>query len=946
MDAAKWNRVSAEFDALCELPDAERAARLARCGREDPELAEQLRAMLVADASDGGLLRDGPLVLAAAELEEELAARSESADDPLASGLRLGPWRLVERLGAGGMGEVWAAERADGTFEQRVAVKLLKRGLETDALLRRFARERQILARLVHPGIARLIDAGSAPDGRPYFVLERVEGVPITAWAGARALGVEGRLRLVLAVCAAVDFAHRSLVVHRDLKPSNILVDEHGEVKLLDFGIAKLLEPEEGTQVTELEGRALTPAYAAPEQIRGEPVTTATDVYSLGVLLYELLTGRLPHRREGRPLPALASELEHETVERPSSAVRNAATPIARRLAGDLDTIVLKALAREPERRYPSAAALAEDLRRHLEGRPIGARPDAIGYRVGKFVRRHRWGVAAAVLVLLTLLAGLAGTAWQAGRAADNARRAERVKEFLVNVFRQSDPAAALGRELTAREVLEQGVARVEKELAADPALQADLDEALAEIFQSLGLLDRASALAERALATREGRLPRDDLRRARAQIVLGDIRRVQARPIDASALIEPARATYLQRYGVSSLEVAAVDLLLGEAIREAEPERAVELRRHAWEVRRARLGADHLETLAALYGLAELMSGYGQMIEAEPMYREAIAGFERAYGALDPRVAAGYVRLADLLYGLSRSAEAEPLFVRAIEVQRKVLGPGHPELANSLLAFSIQLSQQARYREAEAALREALGIWSAPSMDRGYGLRYLASTMIVSGRIDEGTALYEQALPLFREFAGETSPEVWRTLAFLGDARAKQGRLEESERDLRLAVERLEVVAGPRSYAIRLPLKLLAETVRRRGSAEESIAILRRVRSIEVELFGTEDHREIGSTDRRLGVALTDLGTPAALAEARRLLDSALALDRKHQLDTPAHGETLVASSRLRRLTGSEPALAEAELDQAATIFAATLAPGDPRRREVEAELAPRRAN
>jgi serine/threonine protein kinase len=954
MKTEVWARISAAFDRLCDLPAAERALEVAAILRDEPEIGRPLREMLAADSSTGGWLAAGAEALDSGAGPDPAWEGTEAAGAPEAlAGQRLGPWRLVSRLGAGGMGVVWTGERADGAFEQRVAIKLLLRGLETEALRARFLLERQILARLTHPGIARLLDAGSTADGRPYFVMELVSGRPLVAWARERRLSLEARIGLVLAVCDAVDFAHRNLVVHRDLKPSNVLVSEAGEVKLLDFGIAKLLEGESGRETTHLAEQALTPAYAAPEQIRGEPVTTATDVYSLGVLLYELFTGVLPHERSSKSLSQLVAGIEHETVDRPSVARLGRGSGIAaesepelrkaaRRLVGDLDTIALKALAREPGRRYPSARALADDLERHLAGRPISARPDSVAYRVGKFVRRNRLGVAAAGLLLSSLVAGLAGTVWQANRAAGNARRAERVKEFLVDVFRQTDPAIAQGRELTAREVLDHGVARLEHQLAAEPALLADLDEALAEIHQSLGLLDRASELGERALAARQRESPGGELRVAHAQVVLGSIRRSQARPLEAAALLEPAREAYIRRFGAEALEVASVEIELAEAIHEGEPERALELRRHALAVRLARLGPDHVETAAARYALAELVSGVGDMLEAEPLYRAGIAGLERAYGALDPRVALGNVRLADLLYGLGRAAEAEPLFVRAIEVQRRILGPRHPELANSLLAYSNLLNQAARYPEAETALTEALGIWTEPSMDRAYGLRYLASSMVISGRIDEGAALYEQALPLFHEFAGEASPEVWRTLAFLGDARAKQGRLEESERHLRRAVERLEATVGPKSYAIRLPLKLLAETERRLGRLEESIALLRQVRALEVVLFGTEDHREIGSTDRRLGVALTELGSAAALAEARRLLDSALALDRKYGAGTPALGESLLASARLRARTGAEPGRSRAELEEAAALFA-TLAESDPRRRAVAAELARR---
>ncbi|MFL6203216.1 MAG: serine/threonine-protein kinase, partial [Thermoanaerobaculia bacterium] len=349
-DPGSGSRWEGLFDELSELPLPDRDRRLAALKGEDPELAARLALLLAADGETTDFL-GRPAV--------ELFGEEPS----LPAGTRIGSWRLLELLGRGGMGEVYLAERDEGTFKQRAALKLIKRGMDSRAIVRRFVRERQILSRLDHPGIARLLDGGSAVDGRPFFVLERVEGVPITE---VRQGGLEGTLRLVQDVCAAVDSAHRRLVVHRDLKPANILVTKDGAVKLLDFGIAKLLaggEEEETAALTQLDARVLTPAYAAPEQILGEPITTATDVYALGVLLFELITGTLPHSRERRSLGEMIGALARETVERPSAVLRRAtgeeSARLARLLAGDLDLIVLTALHRDPARRYPSAAALA-----------------------------------------------------------------------------------------------------------------------------------------------------------------------------------------------------------------------------------------------------------------------------------------------------------------------------------------------------------------------------------------------------------------------------------------------------------------------------------------------------------------------------------------------------------------------------------------------------------
>jgi murein DD-endopeptidase MepM/ murein hydrolase activator NlpD len=397
------------------------------------------------------------------------------------------------------MGEVFLAERADGAFEQRVALKLVKRGMDSEEIVRRFERERQILARLEHPGIARLLDGGTAPDGRPYFVLELVAGEPILAYCRRVKASFEERLRLVIDACEAVDAAHRSLVVHRDLKPSNLLVSAEGQVKLLDFGIAKLLAEAPEEIATQQMRMLLTPAYAAPEQILGEPVTTATDVYALGVILYELLTGRSPHPR-GRTPAAVASDAGGETVERPSAVLREADPEsggegagipdrrrFARRAQGDLDTVVLAALHRDPRRRYGSAAELGTDLRRFLEGKPIRARADSALYRGRKFLLRHKLASAALLAAVLSLVLGIGVSARQARIATAQAQRAERVKGLLLSIFREANPESGQGPELTAREILADGARRVETKLALEPEVQAELFDAIAQIDQSLG---------------------------------------------------------------------------------------------------------------------------------------------------------------------------------------------------------------------------------------------------------------------------------------------------------------------------------------------------------------------------------------------------------------------------------------------------------------------------
>ena len=690
MNTEEWSRLSAAFDELCDLEPAPREARLNDLDTKDPSLAAVLRAMLAVDATPHGPLGEGPLELGGTELVGDLAGGQApaTAGPEVAAATRLGPWRLLERLGEGGMGEVWAAERADGAFEQQVAIKLMRRGLETEGLLRRFLRERQILARLVHPGIARMLDAGSTHDGRPYFVMERVAGEPITTWAQARGLTLEARLRLVLAICEAVGFAHRNLVVHRDLKPSNVLVSESGEVKLLDFGIAKLLErEEEGTQLTELEGRLLTPSYAAPEQIRGETVTTATDVYALGVLLYELLTGRLPHQRESVAISALAAQVERETVERPSTAVRAAGevgavggfepAKLARRLSGDLDTIVLTALRREPERRYASVEKLAEDLRRYLTGQPVSARPDTFGYRAGKLLRRH--ALASTALALAVLAIGLL-TAFYAVRLAherDRARleaaKAQQASAFLASLFELSNLDRTKGVKLSLRDVVDRGAATLSSELTEQPDVAATMMELIGTVYRQLGVYEQAQPLLERALRIRQQSLGTQHPDVAASLHKLGVL--LQARGNYAAA------RSYYQR----SVDTYA-----------------------------AALGPDHPDGVWPLRSLAGLLYSAGDYAAAQPLYERALAVREAAYGPEHPEVADSAMDLANDLYHRRQYVAAERLYRRAVAVRRAVLPPGDERLGFALGALGDLLCEQGRREEAAPLLREGRDLMAA----------------------------------------------------------------------------------------------------------------------------------------------------------------------------------------------------------------------------------------
>ncbi len=479
------NRLEKLFLAALDLSTIERAVFIDSECPDDHQLKEQLVALLAADQK-----ADDDRFLAVSAAESEAKNIIENLPDARL-GQTIGHYQIIEKISTGGMGTIYRASRNDGQFEKKVALKLIKRGMDSEAILQRFFQERQILANLEHPNIARLLDAGMTADGLPFFVMEYIEGLPVTDFCAQRGLTIRERLELFLLICSAVSYAHQNLIVHRDLKPSNILVDSDGTPKLLDFGIAKILDPADSESVTQTDFRILTPAYASPEQLRGDSITTASDTYGLGVILYELLANTLPYQVSGQPVAELIRIICETEPARPSASVK---MENRKSLRGDLDTIVLKALHKEPARRYFSVEKFAEDIRRFLGGLPITARPDTFFYRTGKFVRRNRFGIGALCLILLVLLAGAGATLWQARQAqiareraetrADNLRRLS--SSFVVELHNEilNLPGSLRARQLLLSRAVEQlDVLAAESE--NDPVLQDEL----AQGYYNLGLL-------------------------------------------------------------------------------------------------------------------------------------------------------------------------------------------------------------------------------------------------------------------------------------------------------------------------------------------------------------------------------------------------------------------------------------------------------------------------
>jgi serine/threonine protein kinase/Tfp pilus assembly protein PilF len=819
----RWRLASPHLDQVLELSGAERQRYLTDLAREDPALAADLELLL----SEERALRD--------ERYLEHDAQDLLVESRLV-GQVFGAYALVEPLGTGGMGSVWLARRNDGRFEGMAAVKLLSAALLGAQGAARFRREGTILARLKHPHIAQLIDAGVSEVGQPYLVLEYVAGEPIDRWCDNRTLDVASRVRLFLDVLDAMAYAHSNLVVHRDLKPSNVMVSTEGRVKLLDFGIAKLLEgdAEDGapTPVTREAGRAFTPAFAAPEQVLGERVTTATDVYALGGLLYLLLAGRHPAGSPGTsPADMLRAILETDP-DRPSDVVvdprtapaaalavtageraaqraaQRASTPerLRRELRGDLDTIVAKALKKRPEERYASVAILAEDLRRYLTLEPILARPDSLAYRVRKFVHRNARSLAAAAAAVLVLVAVVAfyGTrlADERDRERLAAQKAAQVSEFLTGLLTNADPFEATGpREPTVRSLLDRGAARVQKDLAMQPELQREMLTLLGRIYERRGAYEMALPLLGQAVGLGRRTLgPSREL--AQSLNDLGVAQRRKAAWDAARTTLEEALGMRRKVLGAEHPDVAVTESELGRVLFDrGRLDEAEAHFRAALGIRRKALGSAHHETATSMSDLGLLLRDKGDRAGAETLFRETLAVTRKTRGPQHPDVAAALGNLALTINERGDPATAEPMFRQAVAIGQASLGRDHPANAQRLANLAGALRLEGKLAEAEARSEEALAI-SRPALGRDHPAVSRQEVGLARIYLDQGRPAAARSLLLHALEVQQRSYAAgdWRlgvTESFLGAAYTRLSRFPEAESCLLRAFELLPVTPG-----------------------------------------------------------------------------------------------------------------------------------------------------
>jgi tetratricopeptide (TPR) repeat protein/predicted Ser/Thr protein kinase len=818
-------------EALDAAPDAREALLDARCGH-DAALRCEVETLI---AHYESAQESFPFEALTAPSDRRRLVESSiiaPTEPETVAGRRIGPYRLIREIGIGGMARVYLAERED--LPRRVAIKLAREPLASPERAQRFRFEQWILAGLEHPAIAQLYDAGVTEDGTPYFAMEYVEGEPLDSYCDRRHLDIEKRIELMLQVLEPVQHFHEHLVIHRDLKPSNILVTKEGQPKLLDFGIAKLLSADRDSELTRMGLQAFSPAYAAPEQLRSQPVTTATDVYQLGIILYKLMSGALPYDLQGRNLAEI-SRIVLEREPQPASARVSAAaaaergtTPdrLRRRLRGDLDHIMAMALEKNPTRRYPSAHALATDLRNFLDHLPLVARPATAPARARKFVMRHKLGVGVAAALFLyaaTATLGLVRIGAERDRARREADTATRVSDFLVEVFAAADPGDTTTA--TPLQLVDRGAARAEEDLVGEPVILASMQEVLGRVYHNLGRDERAEDLLRKSLAAR-GRLLASDA------VEMGDTKH------------------YLAQVMWSTGDLAAADTLVQQAL----------------EIRRRAYGEKSDQYWEGLSDLATIRQATGDLDEAERILRELIADARRTHPEGYPWLGPWLNNLANVYMDQGRRDEAEAMMRQALESDRQVLPEPHPDIALRLSNLSTMAAHAGRYEEslklAEEALAEYQAIYDGPHPDIPYALTNLGNAALELGNIARADSAQQAALAMREELFPPDHIGLMNGCRAYGEYLVKSGRYREAlpylERWRDLALK----ILGEEHYSFGLALWTLGVAFENLGQEDQAESHLRRGLAIHRRVLA-ESHPRVTKERYHLVEFLRSHGKP-----------------------------------------------------------------------------------
>jgi serine/threonine protein kinase/Tfp pilus assembly protein PilF len=799
MTPERWKKIEEIFSQAIELPKSERTGFLQKTCAEDLELLNELQSLLEQDQT--GTLLGTVISHAAGSLSEAELKKLE--------GKHIGPYRITGLIGQGGMAEVYSAIRDDDQYQKQVAIKLI-RNPGAVFLIKRFQHERQILASLEHPCIARFLEGGTTEDGIPYLVMEYIEGEPITTYCVNHNLNIRSRLQLFRSVCDAVQYAHRNLVIHRDLKPSNILVTSEGVPKLLDFGIAKLLNPDWITDVptvghTVTAIRIMTPEYASPEQIRGENVTTSTDVYSLGVILYELLTGVRPRHFKTKSLAGIERIITEEEPEKPSQAVAknisaSESRPIAdtkklsRELAQDLDNVVMMAMRKEPQRRYLSAEQLGQDIDNYLQGRPIRARTPTLSYRAAKFISRHRIGVAVTAVFIIFAFIFIAGILRERNRAEQarikaerEAARAKAVTQFLQETLGSANPfTSKLGREVSLVEALQNASKEIGSSFKDQPETEADVRTTVGYTFMRLGKYEDAEKHLVRALEIRKSLHSGDHADIAESLDNMGTMSEEKGDLPQSEKYFRQALEMRKNLYGKEHNHIADTMNNLGKVLHnEGKLPEAEKLYRQALEMRTKLLGPEADETASTLNNLAALQIDKEDFVNAEKMMRKVLEIDLKRWGPNHPNVAFSTNNVAYAMEHGGKIQEAAPLYRKALELDIKTLGKEHPITTRGMCNLGRILMLTEKNDEAEDLLRRGLEIqkriMEKNNPQIANTLMTLGQTLQKKNQCGEAEPMYREAIEIYTKSNYDPSSKA-TTKSLLGDCLTTLNRFNDAE--------------------------------------------------------------------------------------------------------------------------------------------------------------------